>query len=76
MKLGQWLTTLTLKFRTQTGGELRAASICEEAKAGSSWWGQGESFCQVSWLLARKENASVGNRPRHGGCVGVGPHLG
>lgn len=76
MKLGQWLTTLTLKFRTQTGGELRAASIGEEGKAGRSWWGRGESSCQVSQLLARKENASVGDQPRRGGCVGVGLHWG
>lgn len=39
MKLGQWFTTLVLKFRTRAGGELRAASIREEKKAGSSWWG-------------------------------------
>lgn len=39
MKLGQWFTTLVLKFRTRAGGEPRAASIREEKKAGSSWWG-------------------------------------
>lgn len=76
MKLGQWLTTLTLKFRRQTGGELRAASVCEGGKAGSSWWGPGENACPVSQLLARKEYAPVGDQPRRGGCVGAGLHLG
>lgn len=75
-KLGQWLTTLTLKFRRQTGGELRAASVCEGGKAGSSWWGRGENTCPVSQLLARKEYAPVGDQPRRGGCVGAGLHLG
>lgn len=55
MKLGQWFTTLALKFRTWAGGELRAALICEEKKGGSSWWGRGESFCQILQLLASQE---------------------